>query len=95
MAATGAIGIRHLARADSRVLGLFGSGQQAEAQVRAIAAAQPLDLIKVYSPNPTHRNDFVARLADEVGVEMRAVDDPESVVSDSDIVVTAPISSGA
>lgn len=87
--ATGAVGARHLARADARVMGLFGSGHQATAQVLAMASVRPLDLIKVYSPTVDHRRAFVARMAGEVDCEVRAVDTPRQVVEGSDIVVTA------
>jgi len=87
--ATGAVGAKYLARPDSRVMGLFGSGQQAAAQALAMPAVLPLDLIKVYSPNPEHRRDFALRMADECGVDVRAVDDPRAVIEGSDVVVTA------
>jgi len=89
VAATGAIAAKRLARSDSEVMGLFGSGQQATAQVHAMAAVRPLRLVKVYSPNPEHRVSFAARMSDETGVEVRAVDTPDAVVDGSDIVVTA------
>jgi ornithine cyclodeaminase/alanine dehydrogenase-like protein (mu-crystallin family) len=89
VAATGAIGAKYLARTDARVLGLFGSGQQAAAQVSALAATRPLELVKVYSPNPEHRRAFATRMTREVGVEVGAVDDPREVVAGADIVVTA------
>jgi len=89
VAATGAVGAGHLARADARVLGLFGTGHQAAAQVMAMAATRPLELIKVFSPNADHRRAFALRMSDEAGVEVRAVDDPKAVVEGSDIVVTA------
>jgi alanine dehydrogenase len=89
VAATGAVGVKHLARPDARVVGLFGTGQQATAQVLALAATRELDLVKVYSPNPEHRRDFAARMSDEAGVEIRVVDEPQSVVEGSDIIITA------
>ncbi len=89
VAATGAIGAKYLARTDARVLGLFGSGQQATAQVHAMAAVRPLELVKVFSPNPEHRREFAERMSREVGVEVRAVDHPKAVVEGADIVVTA------
>jgi ornithine cyclodeaminase len=89
VAATGAVGAKYLARSDARIVGLFGSGQQATAQVLALAASRPVDLVKVYSPNAELRRDFAARLSDEAGVDVRAVDDPRAVVEGSDIVVTA------
>jgi alanine dehydrogenase len=89
VAATGAIGAKYLARADARIVGLFGSGHQAAAQVHAMAAVLPLDLVRVYSPNSEHRREFAARLTREVGIEVRSVDDPRTVVEGADIVVTA------
>ena len=89
VAATGAVGAAYLARRSARTLGLLGSGQQAATQVSAMAATRALDLVKVYSPNTEHRRAFAARMTREVGIEVRAVDDPEIVVRGSDIVVTA------
>jgi len=89
VAATGAIGARYLAREDSRVLGLFGSGQQATAQVRAMVASRPLELINVYSPTPEHRRAFAEQMTRELEVEVRAVDDPQAVIEGADILVTA------
>lgn len=87
--ATGAIAAKYLSRHNSRVIGLFGSGHQAQAQVSAMAAIRPLELVKVYSPNPEHRREFAARMTTEYGVEVRSVDHPRTVVEGSDIVVTA------
>lgn len=89
VAATGAVGAKSLARAESRVMGLFGSGQQATTQVLAMSEVRPLDLIKVFSPDPAHRRDFAARMNRVVDCEVRAVDEPRQVVEGSDLVVTA------
>ncbi|HEY7062539.1 MAG TPA: ornithine cyclodeaminase family protein [Chloroflexota bacterium] len=89
VAATSAVASKYLARPDARVLGLFGSGHQAAPQVLAMAAVRPLELIKVYSPNPEHRREFAERMSREADREVRAVDDPRAVVEGSDIVVTA------
>jgi ornithine cyclodeaminase len=87
--ATGGLGARYLARQNARIMGLFGSGHQAATQALAMAAVRPLELIKVYSPNPQHRHEFALRMTEETGVEVRPVDEPRSVVEGSDIVVTA------
>src|SRR5439155_15310625 len=69
VAATGAVPARYLARSDARVMGLFGSGQQATTQVLAMAAVRPLELIKVYSPDPEHRRAFARRMTVETDCE--------------------------
>lgn len=89
VAATGALGARFLARADSRVMGLFGTGHQATTQVLAMAEVRPLELIKVFSPNLAHRQGFAARMDRLVDCEVRAVDEPHEVVEGADLVVTA------
>jgi alanine dehydrogenase len=87
--ATGAVGAKYLARPESRVMGLFGTGQQATTQVLAMSEVRPLDLIKVFSPNPAHRRGFVERMNRAVDCDVRAVDEPRQVVEGSDLVVTA------
>ena len=59
--ATYGLASKYLARSDSSKLGLLGSGWQAKFQVAAAAAVHNLELVKVYSPNPEHRDAICAR----------------------------------
>lgn len=86
--ATSGLAVAEMARADAKVLGLFGTGNQAFPNCRAICAVRPIERVQVYSPNAQHRADFVARMADEK-VEVVAVDDPRAVVRGADIVCCA------
>jgi ornithine cyclodeaminase/alanine dehydrogenase-like protein (mu-crystallin family) len=86
--ATTGLAVAEMARDDVHVLGLFGTGNQAFPNCRAICAVRPIRRIQVYSPNPLHRADFVARMAGEQ-VEVVAVDDPRAVVRGADIVCCA------
>lgn len=88
VAATTALGVDRLARPDARVLGLFGSGHQAAAQVEALALVRALDEVRVHSPNPVRRQALVDRLRAE-GHPAHAVGDPREAVEGCDIVVTA------
>jgi ornithine cyclodeaminase/alanine dehydrogenase-like protein (mu-crystallin family) len=90
-AATG-VATRHMARADSRVLGLFGSGWQAETQAQAVAAVRPIEKVLVYSRTEERRADFVRRMAPAMQAEIVAVDAPKKAVQGADIVVTATTS---
>jgi alanine dehydrogenase len=53
--ATTAVAIRHLARPDARIVGVYGSGFQAEGAVRAIAATLPGCTIRLWSPSRERR----------------------------------------
>jgi len=92
VAATSAVGIKHLARQDAQTLGLIGSGFQAEGQVQAAALVRPLKRVKVFSPNPDHRKEFVGKMEKAIGVEITAVDSPEKVFHGADIVLSATTS---
>lgn len=86
--ATSALAVAQAARADASVLGLFGTGQQARPNCRAICAVRPIKRVQVYSPNPAHRQAFVKRMAGE-NVEVVAVDDPRAVVRGAQVVCCA------
>lgn len=89
VAATNAIGAKHLARQDAHILGLLGSGWQAEGQIEALCAVRPLDTLHVYSPNREHREDFASRLSTRLGRQVVAVASAEEAVRDADIVAAA------
>jgi alanine dehydrogenase len=83
------LAVKYLARKNATTLGLLGSGHQARYQVAAAQVARPLQYVKVYSPNPEHRERFAAELGDEYGIDIEAVDRPEEAVRDVDILVAA------
>jgi alanine dehydrogenase len=84
--ATTGLAVKETAREDAEVLGLLGTGNQAFANCRAICAVRPIRRVQVYSPNPRHREAFVARMGNEKVVP---VDDPRAAVRGADIVCCA------
>jgi len=86
--ATSALAVAEVARADASVLGLFGTGHQALPNCRAICAVRPIKEVRVYSPNPEHRQAFVQRMAGEK-VAVVAVDDPREVVRGANVICCA------
>jgi ornithine cyclodeaminase/alanine dehydrogenase-like protein (mu-crystallin family) len=86
--ATTALGVAECARPDAEVLGLFGTGNQAFHNCRAICSVRPIKRVKVFSPNAEHRKAFVARMTAEK-VEVIAVDDPREAVRGAHIVCCA------
>lgn len=90
-AAGSAVAIDALARADATGLGVLGSGVQARAHVRAIARVRPLRTVAIWSPDPARRARAAAELTAELGIPVRAADDPRAAVAGQPIVVTCTL----
>ena len=88
--ATTAVGARHLARPDSRVLGHIGSRGTAYWNVRLLCQVLPgLEEIRIHSRRPESRQALAAALATETGRDVRAVASWEEAVRGADVVVEA------
>ena len=89
---TGAIpgvGARHLARKDSKVVGILGPGVMARTSLSAFMAVCPqIDTVKVKGRGQKNLNAFLAWLAETFPqiTNVQVVDTTEAVVRDSDIV---------
>lgn len=69
---------------------VLGAGTQARWQTRAIAAACPVDQVRIYSPSDS-RDRCAGDLRSEA-IDAVAVDSPTAAVSGADVVVTATTS---
>jgi ornithine cyclodeaminase/alanine dehydrogenase-like protein (mu-crystallin family) len=87
--ATSAVASKYLARKDTKVMGLLGSGEQARTQVTAHLVVRPLTKIKVYSPTKVNRERFAKEMSAQTGIEVVAVNSAEEAVRGSDIVSAA------
>ena len=54
---------------------------------------RPIKHVKIFSPNPEHRNAFAKEMERETGVPTEPVESAERAVADCDIVCTATNSS--
>jgi alanine dehydrogenase len=61
--AAGAVAAKYLAPKKECVLGVIGTGRQAEAQVRATARELSLTRVQIWGRNPAHAEAMAARLA--------------------------------
>ena len=86
VAADGAIGTRIMARPDSKVLGLLGSGGMARSHVEALLHVRPIERIQVFSPTRANREAFAAEMRALHGVEVVVHDDPRPVYRGADIL---------
>ena len=84
-----AIGAKHLARKNSRVLGHIGARGTAYWNVRLLDRLFSFDEIRVHSRRPESREAFGARLTKDLGKPVHVVDSWEACVRDADIVVEA------
>jgi ornithine cyclodeaminase/alanine dehydrogenase-like protein (mu-crystallin family) len=91
--ATTGVAHRALAKKDARIVGLFGSGNEARRNLEAICSVRKIDLVKVYSITRAHRETFAAEMTDALDVEIQPVNSAESVIKGSDIVMCATNSS--
>lgn len=92
--ASSAIAAKHMTNDDASVLGVLGAGWQARSHVPALDRVLDLAEIRVYSPTPASREEFVEEI--DVDADVVAVDDPEVVFHEADVVQcvtnsTAPI----
>ena len=60
-AAVSAVSVKHLARENSRVLAIIGSGVQARSHLEAIARVTRLHEVRVWSRSPERREAFASR----------------------------------
>ncbi len=88
------VAAKHLSLKTSSTLGVIGSGRIARWATQAVCAVRPIRRIKVYSPNPDHRRDYVRSIKQQLQAEVLDFESPAPVVKDSDIVVTATTARG-
>lgn len=82
------IGTRLLSRANSRELGIIGSGGMARTFLEAILAVRDIKRVRVYSRSKDKRTLFANEMAQRFGIEVVAVDAPRDAVRGADIVAT-------
>jgi ornithine cyclodeaminase/alanine dehydrogenase len=92
--AVSGVATKYMARAESRVAAIFGSGVQAFTQVLGAHEARPLKTLLVYSLDPLEvRRSFADRITAKTGALVRVTDDPAAAVAEADIVILATTSS--
>jgi alanine dehydrogenase len=90
-AATG-VATRAMARPESAVVGCFGTGFQARAQLQAVCAVRKIETIEVYSKNEERRTKFAGQMTELCNVPVKAVGNPDAVAAEKDIIITATTS---
>jgi len=85
-----AVAAKHLAREDSRVLGVLGCGVQGRSNLEALlAVCTSLEQVKAYDINAKNLKDYVKEMTALHGIDTEPVKSPRKAVESCDIVVTS------
>lgn len=87
--AASALASRLLARPESHVVGMIGTGMQAMTQLMGICTVCSVRQVFVYSRNKAAREYFCQMMARKLNVAISAVDTAQQAVEYADILVTA------
>ena len=87
--AASGVATKYLARPESKVLAIIGSGKQARTQVMGVCAVRPIETIRVFSPNEERRRSFCQELRPLCNSEVVESGTAQEAVRGADIVCTA------
>ncbi|WP_350557483.1 iminosuccinate reductase BhcD [Psychrobacter sp. CAL346-MNA-CIBAN-0220] len=85
-AAASAVSIAHLARKDSKVLGMVGAGHQSTFQLRAALEQRSFEKVVAWNKNKERLKNLQA-VAEELGVPFEAVE-REQLCAEADVIIT-------
>lgn len=91
-AAASALAVAELAASGAAVLGVIGTGVQAEAHVRAISHVVALTEVLIFGIDEDVCHVLCAELSAELGLPVRPVADARGAVAPADVVVTCTTS---
>jgi ornithine cyclodeaminase/alanine dehydrogenase-like protein (mu-crystallin family) len=87
--AASALATTYLARPESAIVGLIGTGNQAVTQLMGICAVRPVTEVFVHSRSRENRERFCQEMARAFNVAFYPVDSVQQTVEYADIVITA------
>ena len=92
-AATG-VGVKYLARKNSKTIGIYGAGVQAKKQVVAVywTLNQKLEKCKVFDLKKSASEEFKQELEKELGIEIEIVNSGGDLLLNTDILIAATTS---
>jgi ornithine cyclodeaminase/alanine dehydrogenase-like protein (mu-crystallin family) len=87
--AANGLGIKYLARSNATTIGILGCGWQAGAQLMAACAVRKIASVRCFSPTKDRREAFAKEMSALLGIEVTAVDQPETAIAGCDIAMCA------
>jgi alanine dehydrogenase len=86
--AASGVATKYLSVPGATVLGIFGSGRQASAQIEAVCQVRPITEVKVFARDKLKLAKFCAEMSERLEVDVRAAASAEETVRGSDVVTT-------
>jgi alanine dehydrogenase len=84
-----ALGARHLAPKDAKVLAHIGARGTAFSNIELLSREHEFEDIRIHSLRPESRERLAQRVRDDLHLPARAVDSTQAAVADADIVIEA------
>src|SRR5699024_7521305 len=88
-AAAGTIAAKYMANEDLEAVGVIGAGAQAEYQLEALLHVRDFHVVHVFSKTKKRLENFKEVVEKRLGVEVVIEDNAESVVKNSEVLITA------
>jgi alanine dehydrogenase len=85
--AAGAVAAKYLAKTNSKVVGIIGSGTQSRTQLEGLLTQFPIEKVVIYGRNTDGSERFAKEIIDRLAVEVCA--SPQEVAEQADIIVTS------
>ncbi|MSR60706.1 MAG: ornithine cyclodeaminase family protein [Planctomycetaceae bacterium] len=87
--AASGVATEYMARPDAKVVGLFGAGFQARAQLKAVCTVRKIELVEVYSRDEERCRQFCELMAEWCNTRVVPSRVPDEVAAEKDIVICA------
>ncbi len=98
--AASGVATKYLARKDSRIAAIIGTGGQARTQLEAVAAVRKLESARAYGRDAAKRENFCEQMSERLDIPVKPCASAAEAVRGADIISTAttasqPVVSGA
>ena len=87
--AASGVATKYMARPDAKIVGCFGTGFQARAQLKAVCSVRRIERVEVYGRNDDRRQKFADEMSELCNVPVIPVHSPEDVAAEKDIIICA------
>jgi len=91
--AASGVATKYLARKDSRIAAIVGTGGQARTQLEAVALVRKLKSARAYGRDSAKREKFCAEMSERIGIPVHPCSSSAEAVRGADIISTATTAS--